>query len=236
MNKLIDVFENILNNKNYWLNAKTGREFEDRFCTALKKEGFNQIFRDQISDSKFKKLKKNIIDKLNPKILTLKDLELEDLGLQSSYLYQPFGSQNYPDFTIITDVGNLLPIEIKSSKSNKPVWNSNLPKENGLYIFSSYEKKDITFWRGGDILPQDERKALIHFFSDIIKPTEEQYKKILKEKYLKSEYKFERGFNVYTRIAYEQNQTINENAELNYFNTSNREQIEHGVLLFLDSM
>jgi hypothetical protein len=226
----------MLNNKNYWLNAKTGGEFEDRFCTALKKEGFNQIFRDQIDNLKFEKLKKNITDKLGFEMLTLKILELENLGLQNSYLYQPFGSQNYPDFIIITDIGSILSIEIKSSKSNKPMWNSNLPKENGLYIFSSYEKKDITFWRGGDVLPQSEREELIRFFSDTIKPEEEQYKNILKKKYLKGKYKFERGFNVYTRIAYDQNQTINENAELNYFNANNRKQIEHKVLLFLDNI
>jgi len=236
MNRLIYVFQNMLSDREYWLNAKTGSEFEDRFCTALKKEGFNQIFRDQIDNLKFVELKKSITDKLDSKILNLSDLNLKNLGLQIGYLYQPFGSQEYPDFIVITNKENILPIEIKSSKANKPVWNSNLPKENGLYIFSSYKQKDLTFWRGGDILPQNERKALITFFTDIIKPSEKQYKSYLKEEYLKGKYSFDRGFNVYTRIAYDQNQGINKNAKLNYFEAPNRKEKENKVLMFLDNM
>ena len=64
-----------------------------------------------------------------------------------NYIAQPFGTQSYPDILIL---GNetVLCLELKSSKTTRSVWNSGLPKVNGIYIFGSYVKKDVTFLEG----------------------------------------------------------------------------------------
>lgn len=45
--------------------------------------------------------------------------------LRDSFIFQPFGSQNFPDFLVFTDTF-ALPLEIKftSDTGFKPVWNS----------------------------------------------------------------------------------------------------------------
>lgn len=54
---------------------------------------------------------------------------------------QPNGSQNFPDVLIIADhVG--IPIEFKSGKQDKIVWNSGLPRPDGVYVFHKYGGKN----------------------------------------------------------------------------------------------
>ena len=52
---------------------------------------------------------------------------------KQNYISQPFGTQSYPDILIL-DNRIVLCLELKSSKGAKPVWNSGLPKANGIYI------------------------------------------------------------------------------------------------------
>lgn len=90
---------------------------------------------------------------------------------KQNYIAQPFGTQRYPDILIL-DGKTVLCLELKSSKGTKPVWNSGLPKANGLYVFGSYVKKDITFFRGCDILNDEDRKRLSGFFENAMKNAE----------------------------------------------------------------
>ncbi|WP_322908971.1 hypothetical protein [Mycoplasmopsis felis] len=65
------------------------------------------------------------------------------------YIYQPFGSQNFPDFLILTN-NYVIPLEVKFSKKNKnselPKWNSNVPKSNAIYLYvNSKKQKPIIF-------------------------------------------------------------------------------------------
>ena len=62
--------------------------------------------------------------------------------------------------------GQIIPIEIKFSKgyTTRPVWNSNLPKHNGFYIFGSYGKKEITIFKGEFILSIEARNKLLDFW------------------------------------------------------------------------
>jgi len=43
------------------------------------------------------------------------------------------------------------------------MWNSNLPKLNGIYIFGCYEYKDVTFFCGKNILQEREIDILLEF-------------------------------------------------------------------------
>lgn len=62
------------------------------------------------------------------------DVIIENITrFKQNYISQPFGTQSYPDVLILENK-TLLCLELKSSKGTKPVWNSGLPKANGLYI------------------------------------------------------------------------------------------------------
>lgn len=233
---LRDIFIDIRNNKKEWLKSKKGIEFEDRFETALKKVGFNR--RNDIGIKKILSLLKNdILDKKSDKIID-NIYSLEDKSFENCFVSQPYGSQNFPDFLVFSRK-KIISIEIKYSSniSSKPMWNSNLPKSNSIYIFGSYGRGDVTFFMGNDVLPMNERVELIDFFEEI-KKLEESFKKKIKKNNKDNlfAYKFDRGFNVYVRRAYEQNKTINENAKIDYFLHEDRQRCEDNVIEFCNSL
>lgn len=233
---LRDIFIDIRNNKKEWLKSKKGIEFEDRFETALKKVGFNR--RNDIEIKKVISLLKNdILNKKSDKIID-NIYSLEDKSFENCFVSQPYGSQNFPDFLVFSRK-KIISIEIKYSSniSSKPMWNSNLPKSNSIYIFGSYGRGDVTFFMGNDVLPMNERVELIDFFEEI-KKLEESFKKKIKQDSKDNlfAYKFDRGFNVYVRRAYEQNKTINENAKIDYFLHEDRQRCEDNVIEFCNSL
>lgn len=76
---------------------------------------------------------------------------------------KPNGSQNWPDALILFKSKGL-PIEFKSSKGDKILWNSGLPQPEGIYIFngaSSGRDQQTTFFLGRALLTEDERRILI---------------------------------------------------------------------------
>lgn len=226
------VFKDIQQNKEHWLQSRRGDDFEQRFETSLKKHGFNRIFKTDIDKDLFKQIKAKIQDK--------KSNEIVENPLQESrefcgcFIFQPFGSQNFPDFLIFAK-RNLLAVEIKYSKDRavKPMWNSNLPKGKAVYIFGSYLLKDITFFIGEDALPMEERVRLIDFFENV-KKHEYDFKKELKKDLISKKIRNERGFNVYIRRAFDQNKNINSKAEINYFSHPRRKEVEKRVILKLE--
>lgn len=74
---------------------------------------------------------------------------------------QPNGSQSSPDILLIHNkIG--IPIEIKSAKQAKIMWNSGYPRKNYIYIFNSYKLyKETTMFLGQDIISDVERNILI---------------------------------------------------------------------------
>ena len=122
----------------------------------------------------------------------------------------------------ILDNKIVLCLELKSSKGTKPVWNSGLPKANGLYVFGSYVKKDITFFRGCDILNDEDRKRLSEFFENAMKNAES-----FNQEYMSNQ---EFGFGVYARKMYQNQQTHNPEAIINFFQNHRRYDLERQVL------
>lgn len=140
---------------------------------------------------------------------------------KQNYIAQPFGTQRYPD-VLILDSKTVLCLELKSSKGTKPVWNSGLPKANGIYVFGSYVKKDITFFTGSDILNDEDRKRLSRFFENAMKNAES-----FNQKYMSNQ---EFGFGVYARKMYQNQQTYNPKAIINFFQNHRRYDLERQVL------
>ena len=174
---LKDIFIDIKNNKKEWLKSKKGSEFEDRFEASLKRYGFNRRMPEDI-DNILSSIKKNILDKKSDSLID-NIYALKDKSMENCFVCQPYGSQEFPDFLIFASK-KIISIEIKysSGKSSKPMWNSNLPKANAIYIFGSYGLSDVTFFLGRDVLSMEERIELIGFFENNAKRLEEEFRKM----------------------------------------------------------
>lgn len=223
------LFKDLRKNKDSFLKSSTGTEFEDRIQANLKKNHFNQIYSDLVPKEEYKKIKQLILDKKSNQIVKN---HLNNPQFKNCFIYQPYGKQNFPDFLIFTEK-YIVALEIKYStnKNTSPMWNSNLPKSNAIYIFGSYGLKDIMFFMGSDILPDEERNLLVDFFEKT-KEMEANFKKEMKEKFKSGEIKQDKGFFVYVRRAYTQGKDINLDAEKNYFKFSDRKQMEDNVIEF----
>ncbi len=206
--------------KDTFLRANSGQDFEDRIGTRIRALGYSRALKEDIDKKRFIHIKNEILKKEETTFLDVESSETK------TYITQPFGSQQYPDILIFTEK-KIIPIEVKYSNKNKssPIWNSNLPKANGLYIFGSYNLKDITFFCGKDVLSMEERSELINFFEDV-KSEEKRFRTGLRS--LNDKYK--RGFSVYIRRAYEQKLDRGQGAHLNYFNHPERNQVEQGAI------
>ena len=58
----------------------------------------------------------------------------------------------------------------------------------------------------------------------------------MRNKLNNTNYKFDRGFDVYIRIAYEQNKNINKEANIDYFSHKDRIKCEENVIEFCESL
>ncbi|GAA9463745.1 hypothetical protein BTM444_06640 [Helicobacter pylori] len=157
-------------------------------------------------------------------------------NLTSHFLYQPFGSQNYPDFLVFI-FDYVVGIEIKFSKNDKgeknlqisrPMWNSNLPKPNAIYVYG-VANANITFFKGSDILSYETREVLLKYF-DILDKDEESLKNALKD--LENPF----GFAPYIRKAYEHKKEFSNHHQIESFFSPNHILRERNVLEFLKTL
>lgn len=222
---MIGIFEDIIKRKADYLRAETGEHFEDRFERGLRSDGYSPILKRDISITDFKFIKSFIVQKQNAGFFSFDKYPM-------SFIRGPFGSQSYPDFIVFTGK-YIIPVEIKYSKESqtKPIWNSGIPRANGIYIFGSYKKRDITFFLGCDILNKKRRTALIKFFEGV-KADEKRFKKFAKEKLPDTE---KRGFMPYVRRAYDQ-EKISKDTELNYFSHPKRRWLEKNVIAIIQKL
>ncbi len=119
------VFQEIIHKRKFFASSSTGEQFENKFRNELKKH-FSEINGDLTEElshieekpnkeikTTFSQLKKQVLEKNHPD--TLKN---PFSNLTSHFLYQPFGSQNYPDFLVFI-FDYVVGIEIKFSKNDK---------------------------------------------------------------------------------------------------------------------
>lgn len=228
---LKEVFASIQKNKDDWLGISRGKHLEDRFEEELRKNNFIplrlKLIESEASAKQDKKqwqtLKKEILQKGNNELIK------NNFPASTHYTYfrSPYGSQNFPDFLVFTNQF-IIPIELKASKrtGSKPMWNSNLPKANCIYIFASFGKRDITFFRGTDVIEEKLSNQLWNFFIEV-KKTE--------KKFIQSLAQSERGWKPYIRVAFEQAKSLLlPTGGLDYFQHLKRKDIENKMLEWLE--
>lgn len=235
MSNIEYVFLDIMKEKTSMTSTNSGIDFEECIRRCLRQRGFD--FANVDEDRELK----NYLSEIKPEVLNPLANSVLKNGLAAKgnrytniYIHQPYGSQQFPDFLVFTK-DNVFCIESKYSKKNgnKPVWNSNLPKSSTIYIFGCYEKRDVTYFVGEDVLPQNERIILNKFFSETTTKLMDDFQHELYEKYENKEMNFEHGFNVYIRKAFDQSQVINPLADIDYFGSKNRKLCEENVVTFL---
>ena len=221
MSRIHELFLDMKDNTSNYLVSDKGADFENQFIIGLESQGYEQADFYVLGDS-YKSMFKQSIEQDN-KVID------NETYLNYHYISQPFGSQRYPDF-LIFDKDCVLCVELKFSKGKtaKPVWNSGLPRFYGLYLFGSYGRNDITFFRGCDILDDQDRELLKGFFDEELKRSES-----FNSMYMSDQ---EFGFSTYARKAYQQTQKHNSEAITNFFDNPLRLRLERSVLDYLISI
>ncbi|MEE3776309.1 hypothetical protein V2I28_02235 [Campylobacter sp. CX2-4080-23] len=239
MNNLNKFFESICKDRAKITGSPDGKIFEENFKSYLKRSGFNEMSLTIIDDGL-----KRFLKEIKPKILSKNDTQIlkNSIYLNNTnrkdyanfFIWQPYGNQNFPDFLVFCQ-NYIFAIETKfsSKTSNKPMWNSNIPKENSIYVFASYQQRDLTFFLGHDVIEKKEREELLILWQK----TDEEYNKWTKsfrDKINAGKFSNEYGFTTYIRKAYEQKNTHNKNAILNFFKNKNRKKLEDNVFQFIN--
>ena len=231
--KIDSIFKDMLKNKNIYTQARKGSEFEDRFEDVCKKQGFTRKLAGDIS-KELKLIKSEVLNDFNKNTILNRFNDKDNMV--DFFVSQPFGSQSYPDFLIFTK-NYIVPIEIKysSDKSKKPMWNGNVPKANGIYIFGNNSYQDFTFFKGIDILPNKEKEKLFKFWEETI-INYENYRKDAKQLFENKSLDIEYGFDVYPRKTFQQNKQVNGLATLDFFNNPKRQELENLTLKYLGTL
>lgn len=157
-----------------------------------------------------------------------RDRAMIDSGLllgipNNSYVSQPCGTNNSPDF-IVNSNNKLYFIECKSAEGYKPVYNSGLPKRGYIYIFCSKKANETTVYMGEDIV-SDAQRALLQEY-------EEKQASLTRElnEGLRKLDSLQRGVDFYLRPMYNQS---GGKERTNYFTHQNRNSSEEKVLNYV---
>ena len=213
-----------------YLEAGSGNEFERRISAKLEGLGYTVLSKHDIfanepeGEEKFDLLKKEILKKDSEAQVTNPFQKYK-----KSVIPQPYSRQNYPDFLVL-DNDRVISIEVKFSdkKQTRPVWNSGLPRPNGIYIFGSRGTKELTFFKGVDVLSVEDARKLHKFFDDELRKRQTEFN----EAEMKDQ---PYGFAAYVRKAFEQKRTFNPKAVLDYFTNPDRKKLEDSVISHLQS-
>ena len=219
MANLQAFFSDLLENKKNYLGAQTGDQFQDRIRRGLDGCGFNRILKDDLSEEQYAAMKKTAKSHFHDS-----DLHNPSPDYKSHYIEQPFGTQEYPDLVVL-DGTRLACIEIKFStrEAVRPMWNGGLPRQNGIYLFGSRGKADLTYFRGGDLLTEEEAKSMHDFFDSMRKHQLRFNQELAGQIY---------GLCVYVRKAFEQSCKYNPSAKTNFFDNPARQELEKAVQEF----
>lgn len=211
------LFESFGNDKKL-RSSETGPELENKIIKRLDDSGFKAVTKDELTAQQIKEINKYLDDCCEePKTFGLADRR---------YIHQPKGSQNFPDFLIIEN-GKPWFVEVKKTKSGKPMWNGGIPVAIGIYIFvgTTHGETDITFFLGRDVVSKQEYNMMDEFYQ-LIENQAEFFNNLL----AKVDKNFNRGFIVRPRRAYDQAQKYNPSAHVDFFTHPDRAQCEKNVI------
>ena len=149
-----------------------------------------------------------------------------------SYIAQPAGSNDFPDFLIHDFNDRFVMLEAKSGNGASIAWNDNLPKTDVIYVFSSGSHNETTIFLGQDVL--DPRQTqIIDELRDEIDILVRKANSALMENDGKN-----RGWNYYPRPKFQQLQgrqarkSMLKIERVNYFKHPDRDECELRALEF----
>ncbi|WP_031489301.1 hypothetical protein [Ureaplasma canigenitalium] len=178
MANFIDFLEKVVDSKQ---NGNTGDEFEHFILKKLDGGSFTKVSlkKEESIDYLNNLLKidqsvfESLINKMNNQVLDKNNIQVirnpfgHYIGDLNWYVYEPYGKQNFPDLLIFTSQF-IFPIEIKFSTKRKsatlPKGNSNIPKENTIYLYANTEKHNPIIFLGSDYIGRGTRKFLNSYF------------------------------------------------------------------------
>jgi hypothetical protein len=137
-----------------------------------------------------------------------------------SYVMQPFGTHNSPDF-IVKCENTVFGLECKSSSNtNTPMYNSGGVTPHYIYIFCSKQSNQTTIYTGDDIVTSEQNQLIDKYISDCRERDDRFNKQLMLIDTNK------RGINFYTRPMICQK---GGNEFTNYFTHQNRSLAEANV-------
>ncbi len=220
MNGLPDLFRRLQQDQDYFLGTKKGSEFEDRIMVALNNLAYTRILKEDIAPPQWSDIKRKQEDKWSETRLP------NQTSRKQHFVYQPYGSQDYPDFLVFDgDQIYFLETKFSANKRTIPIWNSGLPRPTGIYIFASYGLKDITFFMGHSVVTAGEAKQFHNFFEKL----KESEKEFNEELMGRQQY----GFSAYIRKAFNQGHQYNDSAIVGYFSNPFRDDNEKAVIEYV---
>ncbi|WP_322902295.1 hypothetical protein [Mycoplasmopsis felis] len=235
-------------------NGNTGEEFEELIKRKLRNNdcisySFNN--KDEVSfiknfltidndtyTKKFTELRSQVLNKNNLEVILnpFKGYFKNDIYI---YIYQPFGSQNFPDFLILTN-NYVIPLEVKFSKRSKnselPKWNSNIPKSNSIYLYANSKKQKPIVFLGDDFLGHETRILLNNYFDEF---NQNEKTKNLLERIKKDENSYN-PFGLFPKIRtdflYKDDFIFHNQEKLNIFEFSQIMNWKENVFAFLEGL
>lgn len=181
---------------------------ENSVCNILKKHKFKQM--NMLPDIKR-------VDALK----WIKEPKLAHKIPNGKFIYQPFGTNNSPDFIIKASDKTIIFLEAKSSKTSYPLYNSGGVNSDFIYIFTSKKTDESTIYMGSDIITPQQQSLINEHINNARKKDKE-----LNDK-LKNLDVNNRGICFYTRPMI--NQSGGEKFT-NYFKHDYRSNAENNVL------
>ena len=140
-----------------------------------------------------------------------------------TFIDQPCGKQDSPDFLVRISQGCVIALEAKSCRTPTPLYNSAGIKDNYIYIFCCERYNATTFYWGRDIITPDQQETLSELFR-LQKEIEEVQNKLLNEQETNG-----RGIYYYTRAMIGQHGGAE---KTDYFTHNDRVRCEENVLAY----
>lgn len=155
-----------------------------------------------------------------------KETFLSDMGA-CSFIEQPFGTHNSPDFIVKTPISNLLFVECKTATNTKPLYNSGGVDPNYIYIFSSELTNSTTIYKGSSIITTEQYQCIQKHIEEA-----REKDKLLNEQLSKLDTNH-RGISYYTRPMINQS---GGSTFTNYMTHENRARDEQTAIDYIASL
>tara|TARA_X000001388_G_scaffold63187_1_gene49079 strand:+ start:774 stop:1460 length:687 start_codon:yes stop_codon:yes gene_type:complete len=98
-----------------------------------------------------------------------------------TFISQPCGKNNSPDFIVKDNKGDLFFLECKSVKGGTPMYNSGIPKSDYIYILTSEKHNQTTVYLGQDCVDTEQEKLLKEHIEEH-RRLDEEFNKTLEQK------------------------------------------------------